>query len=184
VSLGYVMLVDEEVHNYVRRVQVQIHREYGAVSGMECTPHLTLKQGFAARTIEPFERYFDRLVAETDPFEITLRGIGSFDDGVIYLDVVQNGTLDSLRRRVVSDLSNGFGVSPNALEDDQYHFHATLAQGLPRASFERARQALQGEQVEFRFICDTLGLLCDLGTGWMTYKRSRVAAPGLHPLRP
>jgi 2'-5' RNA ligase len=158
----------------VRRLQLQLWRELRANTGMAVSPHLTLKQGFAAQTLEPFERYFDGLVAEIEPFEITVRGLGFFDDGIVFLDVEQNGRLDALRRRVVRDLSTEFGVRPNALEDDRYRFHVTLAEGLPRDSFERARQALQGVDDEFRFACASLGLLCNTGAGWMTYKRSTI----------
>lgn len=174
-SLAYVIPVGEEAHNQMRRLQLQMLREYGANPGIEVSPHITLKQGFPARALEPFEAYFDRLAAEVEPFEITLKDYGFFDDGVIFLDVVPTQRLDALRRRVVRDLSTEFGVQPNALEDDRYHFHATLQQGLPRASVDRARRVLQGASVELRFSCDTLALLCNTGTGWMTYKRTTLA---------
>jgi 2'-5' RNA ligase len=182
-GLGFVILVSEDVHNAMRRLQLRIVQEYGANSGIEGPPHLTLKQGFAAPAIEPFEQYLDRVAAEIAPFEITLRGIDAFDDGVIFLDVAPNPALEALRRRVVHDLATEFGVIPNALEGDRFRFHATLAQGLPRGAFERARQALRGVDVEYRFVCDTLGLLCDPGSGWITYKLATVATQGRRPSR-
>lgn len=184
-DLAYVILVGEELHNYMRHLQVEMLREYGAWRGIEVSPHITLKQAFAVRDLEPFERYFDRLVAEIEPFEIAVRGVGVFDDGVIFMDVAHNGLLDSLRRRVVQNLSTEFGVRPNELEDDRYHFHATLAQGLPPSSLARARRALEGMQGEFRFVCDTVGLLTHTGRGWITYKRSAIttAKPGSLPPR-
>jgi 2'-5' RNA ligase len=172
--LGYAILVGEELHNYIRRLQLEILGKYGRYADVEVSPHITLKQAFPMREIQPFEQHFDTLVAETEPFEITVRDIGFFDDGVVFLDVVQTPSLDSLRKRIVQDLSSGFGVKPYALEDDRYHFHATLARGLPRDSFERARQSLTGRRVEFRFVCDTLALLCRAGGVWITYKRSAL----------
>jgi len=181
--LAYVILVSEEVHNYMRRLQVGILQKYGADREIQISPHITLKQGFAARDLDPLERYFDKLAAEIEPFEITVRNIGFFDDGVIFMDVAQNRPLDSLRRRVLQDLSSEFGVRPGELEDDRYHFHATLAHGLSPDSFERARQELQGVQVEFRFVCDTLALLYNTGGAWITYKRSAVGAAKPRPAR-
>jgi len=172
--------VSEDLHNYMRRLQVGMLLEYGSSFGIEVSPHITLKQAFEVREVEPFERYFDRLVAEIEPFEITVRGVGVFDDGVIFMDVAKNGVLDSLRRRIVRDLATEFGVRPNDLEDDRYHFHATLAKGLPPAYLERARRALEGTLVEFRFPCDTLGLLSHTGTAWITYKRSVLASAKPH----
>ena len=68
----------------------------------------------------------------------------------------------------------------NAIEDDRYHFHATVAFGLPQSAFERAREELQGLQVEFRFVCDTFGLLCHTGQQWITYKRSTFVPTKQH----
>lgn len=183
-DLAYAILVSEELHNHMRRLQVGMLREYGASSGIEVSPHITLKQAFEVPEIEPFERHFDRLVAEMDPFEITVRGVGAFDDGVIFMDVAKNRSLDALRQRVIRDLSTEFGVKPNDLEDDRYHFHATLAKGLPPASLERARRALEGKPIEFRFLCHTLALLCHTGTGWIIYKRSAVVRVKPHPAQP
>ncbi len=174
-SLAYVIPVGQEAHNQMRRLQLQMLREYGANPGIEVSPHITLKQGFAAHALEPFEGYFDRLAAEVEPFEITLRDFGFFDEGIIFLDVVQTQRLDALRRQVVEDLSTEFGVRPNELEGDRYHFHATLHEGLPRASVDRARHVLRDVRVELRFTCDALALLCNTGTGWMTYRRATLA---------
>lgn len=182
--LAYAILVSEEVHNYMRRLQVEILQKYGANREIQISPHITLKQGFAARDLDPLERYFDRLAAEIEPFEITVRNIGFFDDGVIFMDVAQNGPLDSLRRRVVQDLLSEFGVKPNELEDDRYHFHATLAHGLSLDSFEQVRRELEGVRVEFRFVCDTLALLYRTGGAWITYKRSAIGATKPRQARP
>ena len=178
------ILVSEGLHNYMRRLQVRMLREYGASFGIEVSPHITLKQSFEVSELEPFERYFDRLAAEIEPFEITVRGVGVFADGVIFMDVAKNGVLDSLRKRIIRDLSTEFGVRPNDLEDDRYHFHATLAKGLPPASLERARRALEAIQVEFRFMCDSLGLLSHTGRGWITYKRLAIATAKPYPTQP
>jgi 2'-5' RNA ligase len=173
--LGYVILVSEQVNNYMRKLQVKILKEYGLNPGLDETPHITLKQAFPVPALDPFERYFDKLVNETDPFEIVVRGFGFFDEGIIFMDVVQSRQLVELRKRIVQDLYTQFGVKAYPLEDDRYHFHATVAHGLPQSAFERARAELQNLQVEFRFVCDTFGILCHTGRQWITYKRSTFA---------
>jgi len=173
-SLGYVILVSDPVGNYVRRLQVEILKEHGTSPGLHVTPHITLKQAFPAPLLDPFERYFDKLVNETEPFEIVVRGFGFFDEGIIFLDVVQSSHLAALQERILRDLSIEFGVQPYSVEDDRYHFHATIAHGLPRASFERARKALDGVRIEFSFVLDTLGMLLHTRYGWITYKRAAL----------
>ena len=175
-SVAYVVPVGGEPHNRMRRLQLQLQRDYGANPGLVVGPHITLKQGFVAPALEPFEAYFDRLAAEVEPFQITLKNFGFFDQGIIFLDVVPTGRLEALRRRLVDDLSTGFGVRPHELEGERYHFHATLHEGLSPASLDRARRDLEGVPVELRFTCDALALLCNTGAGWMTYKHSTLAA--------
>ena len=63
------------------------------------------------------------------------------------------------------------------MEDGRYHFHATLAAGLPPDEFARAQAALEGTPVGFRFIFDTLGLFCGLGPEEsIVYRRAPVRA--------
>ena len=174
-EIAYVILVSDEVHNYMSRLQIDILNQYGVNPGLKASPHITLKLGFEASRLEPFERYFDKLANETEPFEICIKDIGFFDEGVIFMDVEHNPRLEKLRRRILDDLSEQHGVEPYPLEGDRYHFHATLAYGLSKHDFTAARQKLKDMKVEFRFVLNTLALFCHAGDGWITYKRAAVS---------
>lgn len=173
-EVAYVILLDDEAHNYMSKLEIELLKQYGPHEGLKATPHITLKLGFHVSDLEPFERYFDKLVAEIEPFEICIKNIGFFDDmGIIFMDVVPTQPLERLRRRILSDLSEQHGIKPHSLEGDQYHFHATLAY-LSNHDFVRARRELENIKVEFRFMFDTLGLICHTGDEWVTYKRARL----------
>jgi|CXWL01.1.fsa_nt_gi 2'-5' RNA ligase len=173
-ELAYVILVSDEVHNYMSKLEVDLMKQYGAHEGLKATPHITLKLGFHVTDIEPFERYFDELVNEIEPFEICVKNFGFFDEaGIVYLDIVHTPELDSLRRRIVNDLSMQHGIKPNVLEGDQYHFHATLAY-LSKHDFSQARREFEHVKIERRFMLNALGLICHTGDGWITYKRGRL----------
>ena len=173
-QLGYAIPVSEGLHNEMRRMQLRILREYGWDIGIEESPHITLKQAFSVHDLEPFERYFDRLVSEVEPFEIRVTDIGFFDEGIIFLDVTPSSQLRALRSRILHDLSKTFGVTPNPLEDERYRFHATVAHGLPSAALDRARRTFGTKHVDFRFPCDSLMLLLHTGRQWLTYKSSSL----------
>ncbi len=173
-ELAYVILVSDEVHNYMSKLEIDLMKQYGAHEGLKAAPHITLKLGFHVADIEPFERYFDELISKIEPFEICVKNFGFFDEaGIIYMDVVHTPELDSLRWRIVNDLSIQHGIKPNALEGDQYHFHATLAY-LSKNDFLRARREFEHVKIERRFVVNTLGLICHTGDGWITYKRGRL----------
>ncbi|MGH7184351.1 MAG: 2'-5' RNA ligase family protein [Nitrospiraceae bacterium] len=173
-EVAYVILLDDKAHNYMSKLEIELFKQYGPHEGLKATPHITLKLGFHVSDLEPFERYFDKLVTEIEPCEIYIKNIGFFDDmGIIFMDVVHTQQLERLRRRILSDLSEQHGIKPYPLEGDQYHFHATLAY-LSKHDFVRARRDLENTKVEFRFMLDTLGLICHTGGGWVTYKRTRL----------
>jgi 2'-5' RNA ligase len=161
----------------MRRLQVRLCKEHGSRLQIEGNPHITLKQAFPVAEVEPFERHFDALVGEVEPFEVRVSGVGFFEEGVVFLDVVPSSPLCALRERVLRDLSVKFGVTPFPVEAEGYRFHATIAHGLPRAHFDHVRRSMSmnGESLEFRFPCVALGLLLQVGRDWITYKSSALA---------
>lgn len=183
-EIAYVILVSDEVHNYMSKLQLDILRQYGENPGIKASPHITLKLGFHVSRIEPFERYFDKLVDEIEPFEICIKDIGFFDEGIIFMDVEHNPQLERLRRRILDDLTLQHGIRPYPLEGDAYRFHATLAYGMSKRDFAEARLKLQDLKVQFRFVLNTLGILCcteDDSYEWFTYKRSALSQSGAKP---
>ena len=175
VWIAYVVVPGDEVHNWIRRAQAGPLSAFAAGSLDDC-PHITLKQAFQAEALEPFERYVDRLAAETEPFELASDGVGRFEGhGVVYLGIRPEPRLEALRRRILADLSAQFGIAPYPLEDDRYRFHATLASGLSEPDAAAAHRALEGEGAAFRFRFETLGLMCRTPSGrWITYKRAAL----------
>lgn len=179
--LGYVIPVGEEIHNSLTRLQLALLKDHGSDLRLETSPHITLKQAFQTKDVGPFERYFDRLVDEVDPFDIRVRDVGFFEEGIIYADVEHSTELDALRARLLRDLSNEFGVQPYPIEDERYHFHATLAYDVPSRSLERARRALKGVRIDLQFSCEALDLICHTRRDWITYRHSTLARTRRHP---
>lgn len=175
-QLGMAIIVDDETHNLVRRLQLRVARELGVKNpALKQVPHVTLKQPFHARTLGPIEAYFDELRATLRSIPITFAGLGWFDeDRVVYLDVAPDPELETLRRRVLADLGERFKVKPRDVEDERYRFHLTLAYGLMPDDYARARDLLADEGITRRIACDTLGLFYYTGDEWVVYKRCRL----------
>jgi 2'-5' RNA ligase len=176
-QMAIVILVSDEVHNHMRRIQLGIVDRYGESSGFRSSPHLTLKQGFRGSDIDRFARYLDELVADIEPFDICVKGVSSFDNNILFLDVESNPRLEALRQRVLGDLSGKFGIAPTSFEGDQYHFHATLAYGLAKDAISAELKRLANANIECRFTLDTLALIISTGNGWTTYKLAPLARP-------
>lgn len=177
-QLGFAILANDELHNVMRRLQLEIAERWGPNPALKQTPHITLKQPFHATTLPPIEEYFDSLVRLTALITIRTGGIGTFeDDKVIFLGVQPHPGLEAIRYRVLRDLRERFGVKPRDIEDERYRFHATLAWGLPGEQFAEAWAALRGRRVEVEFGLETLGLFYYTGQDWIPYKRSKLQIP-------
>jgi 2'-5' RNA ligase len=181
VEIGYAIAVNHDVHNLVRRLQLQIFQACGPEARLEELPHITLKQGFLAQDLEPFERHFDALARSIGPFEIRVQGIGTFESGgVLCLGVEPSPQLAALRERTLRELSNDFGVQANAIEDHRYRFHVTVAHSLTPRDLRRAFGAVGNVPVDFRFRCDGVQMLCNFASRWMCYKQFPTRlGPGL-----
>jgi 2'-5' RNA ligase len=170
-EVAYVFLVSDQLNNYVRKAQVELEARHGRNLALSTVPHITLKLGVPAGSLEPFERHFDRLVAEVEPFEVCVQGFDFFEEGIIFLGLEPQPRLEELRRRILSELSEQLGIEPYDLEKgDRYRFHVTVAHGLTPVEFERARHSLDRETPRFRFTVDRMGLFCYTRDFWFTYR--------------
>lgn len=174
-ELAIVIMVNDEVHNQMRAIQLEIRDRFGDASGLAVPPHISLKQGFAASDVAAVVRYFDALVQDVEPFEIRLRGIASFDEWILFVDVVPDARLDTLRQRILRDLGERFAVRPGPFEGPEFHFHATLSYDLSKARLAEATRLFSGRRFEATFPMDTLGLVLRVGDGLTTLKQARVS---------
>jgi 2'-5' RNA ligase len=175
VQLGFAILLPDDAHNLLRRLQLRVAQECGGpTAALNQIPHITLKLPFDAKSVGPIETYFDELVASVRPFEIHFCGIDTFaEDGVIFLDVEPKDELETLRLRVLDELRAHFRVKPSEVEDERYRVHSSISFGLEPEKLRCAVDALAGEKVDVRFTFDTLGMFYNTGDMWIVYKRLR-----------
>ena len=173
-EVAFVLPLSDEAHNFITELEVEILRRYGVNEGLLAPPHITLKLGFKTTDLRPFADYVDEVARTTPPLEITLRGIGSFDEGIIFIDVERTAALDQLRRRILRDLAERFQIEPKPFEDDRFHFHVTVAYGLPQSAFEKELAHLAPLNPTFRFEAQTIAMLCHTGDHWITYRRAAL----------
>jgi 2'-5' RNA ligase len=179
VQLGFVILLPDEVHNAVRRWQLEIAEVCGRNPALKQHPHITLKQPFHARELAPIERYFDELALSAKPMPIEIDGVGSFEqDEVVFLDVHVPAELETLRVQVLEELRSRFSVKPRDIEDSRYRFHVTLAYSLQSGAFPRAWDTVKDAPAKFSFKTEAFGLFYYTGEEWILYKVARLARSG------
>jgi 2'-5' RNA ligase len=174
-TAAIVLPLGEESSNWIARVQFDLLRRRGCNAALEASPHVTLKLGFRVPELEPLAEWLERLAREVPPIELTLRDVGRFDEGILYLGVVPTPQLGGLRQRILRDLRTEFGIRPGEIEDDRFKFHATLTSGLPRDVLDAEHRALGTAAVEFHETSRFLALWAYTGTHWVTYRRAPLS---------
>lgn len=111
--------------------------------------HLTLKflGSHEADLIDPFGDAMDELVADLDPFEMTLRGLGAFphprSPRILWVGADQetSATLQTLHRNAERRLDD-FGV-----EEDEHSYKAHVTVGRVKSSNAPTLDALRPDEV-------------------------------------
>ncbi|MCW5852523.1 MAG: 2'-5' RNA ligase family protein [Anaerolineae bacterium] len=172
-QLAYVIPLNTAVSSFAIRLAEEAQAEFGANRALVIEPHITLKTPFEAAILTPFERVLDDLASELSPFEIHITAIHWFEPDVIFLDMIQDTRLDTLRRRLLVALAE-LGVHPEAVEGEGYHFHITVAWGLPTVAIWQLWKRWQGMPVALTTACAELALVANDGTGWRRVRRQTV----------
>jgi 2'-5' RNA ligase len=143
---GFVLLLDHTVHNFVRRLAFELHRDYQTgFRGALLPPHISLKQPFQIADIESIEAYFDGFAASIQPFDVTFEAVEvqpaagpAGDMGVVWVRVRESSTLRGLHARLNAELAEHFASTAADFDGPDYRFHATVVVGgQPPAVYRR-----------------------------------------------
>jgi 2'-5' RNA ligase len=170
-TVAVVLPLGGEAGRWMLDQQLGMLQRHGCNPGLDAPPHVTLKMGFKVDATAPVERWLADLAAQIAPFTLRLRGIGRFDEGILFLDVERDAALEALRRHVLAELQAGFGVVPQPIEDDRFHFHATLTYGLPGKALDAEQQRLLALAPAFDVPIDHLALWVHGGEHWVALDR-------------
>jgi 2'-5' RNA ligase len=165
-QIGYGILVEEEIFNYMREKEVELFKKFGLEAGLKQPPHITIKPPFEAEDLELHFKYIEKLAKEIDPFEISIKGFNHFGNKVIYLDVMHNEKLFALNKKITLDLHES---------KDEMIFHSTIAYSdINNKEFQEAYDMMIKKPTpEFKFKFNKIGLFYKLSSdsGWIILKK-------------
>ncbi|PIZ76436.1 hypothetical protein COY05_01100 [Candidatus Peregrinibacteria bacterium CG_4_10_14_0_2_um_filter_38_24] len=164
-QIGYGIVLEGEIFNFMRDMELKLFQQYGFEKGMEQPPHITIKPPFEVEEIDSYMDYLEEFCSKIDSFDVELEGFNSFSNKVIYLDVMKNDMLHKLNQIIMSDLK---------LESDEMIFHATLGYGdLSEEKFKDAFEYLKVNfKPKFKFRVSKIGIFLNLpnDAGWIIVK--------------
>ncbi len=168
-QIGYGILLDGKVFNFMRGAEIMLQDKFGFEKGLRQSPHVTVKPPFETEDLTPYLEYLETLCSETDTFKIKFKGFNSFGKKVIYLDVMPNEKLMSIYKKITKDLD---------LPEDDMIFHGTLAYGdVEEDKFDEAINLLKNNfDPEFEVTARQIGLFYQLSNdeGWVVIKKCNL----------
>lgn len=186
-TVAVVLPLAGEAARWMLDQQLAMLQRHGCNPGLDAPPHLTLKMGFRVDATAPVERWLAELADTVAPFTLRLQGIGRFDEGILFLEVERDAALEALRLRVLAELQARLGIVPQAIEDERFHFHATLTYDLPTASLDAEQQRLSALAPAFDTRVEQLALWVHGGEHWVALAQQPLrgsTADGTAPAGP
>lgn len=174
--IGFGIMLNEEIFNYSRSLELKLFNTFGAINGLRQEPHITIKAPFNVNSLSPYEEYFDELTKIVTPFKIQFDGISTFPPNVIYINVVKDKNIFDLHHKIINDLNLRFKITKNQFEGENRIFHTTISFTDNERGFDEQLKFLNNEKPNFEFIFDTLGMFLYLGEkeGWIVIRRNKI----------
>ncbi len=177
-KIGFAILLDDDSHNYARKLELELCKRFGLCWGLKQSPHITIKPPFSVRRLEPFIDYAEDLAKKIRPFYVEIEGFDCFEPRVIFLDVKENPKLRNLHIRIIRDLKNRFGIKPQQPEGKNFKFHSTLAAvDVTKENIKKSKAYLKTiTKLKFKFKAEKLGVFYYLGrdAGWIVIRKIKI----------
>jgi 2'-5' RNA ligase len=183
VRAAFALLVDPSIHNWMRKLAVEIDGKYKTgLDASKLPPHISLKQSFIAPDLGQVETYFDGLAKTIAPFEIALTHVGfrafpqnDGEYGVIWLEAHETCALRDLHDRICRELAERFENTHAPTDGVGYRFHATVALGEPAQVYQKIYAEYEHMQVDLSYTAKEIALFySDKDSGdpgsFITYK--------------
>lgn len=162
-----VLIANEEIENYGRRLMLDAHQAGNLGFEMARLPqHVSLKQPFSISNLREMEEFFDEFVKELKPVYVKLKHINvypsnifGYESGCMSIEVEKTDELVLIQKKLFKRLEENFGPCP-AEHDDNYVFHMTIAiGGANYQSYERAYTEMVKKDYNKECTFNKLGLL-------------------------
>jgi len=176
-QVAFVGLLDASTYNYVRDLQVKMYGLFDAKEALRLEPHFTLKYKFDTDDLTAARRYFDELADRTKPFEVTVNGIDTFENNIVFLDIAKNPIITNLHLKILADVDKRFSVAPSEFEGKELHFHITLAyKDIDDKTFKKIKEYFETQVIRLQFPVQQIGmyLLPNPEDQWFLYRTSTL----------
>lgn len=162
----------EPVHSEIEHIKKEVSERYNNKSALRSPPHITLHMPFEYKT-EKESLLFTALesFSFTETFTVQLQNYACFEPKVVFIDVVQNETLNRLRSALVQHIKVNLNIFNQAEALRGFHPHITIAfRDLKKSVFYEMMGEYKEKIYKADFEVNSFFLLKHTGKSWLPYK--------------
>lgn len=140
-SLYFIALLpDSTIYQEVMTFKEEVASSFGSKAALRSPPHITLHMPFKWKEgKEDVLRQMLRNFSFNYPYDVALNGFGAFPPKVIFVDVVQNETLNLFQKQLAQHIRTQLNIFNSDYKDRPFHPHMTIAfRDLKKARFKEA----------------------------------------------
>ncbi len=169
-SLYFLALVPPaEIQENITQFKNEIAEKYGSSHALKSPPHITLHMPFRwkdKRTQELYD-FVNSINHDLRPFEIQLKDFDFFEPRVVFVNVIENQTLENLQKEVTSRARKELKLDNANYRNRAFHPHVTIGfRDLKKPAFYEARKEFEERRFSEVFRVREIALLKHDGEKW------------------
>lgn len=158
----------EPIAGEIYKIKEHVRDQYQSKGSLNSPTHITLHMPFEWEKEEKLVSILKEI--EFEPFEIELSDFGCFEPRVIFVNVVENRSLNSLQKKVTSTVRQKLNILNSQYKDLPFHPHVTVAfRDLKKPMFETAWNEFKSRKYSATFKCGRISLLKHDGKFWREF---------------
>lgn len=169
-SLFFIAIIPPEpIKSDVTLLKEEVYAKYGSKSALKSPPHITLHMPFQWRK-DREEQLKEKLLQfhfADYPFEIELKDFGFFDPRVVFVNVVANEKLRTLKSSFDGFAKTKLGLFNADYKDKGFHPHMTIGfRDLKKSLFPEIKAQYATRTFDGSFEVSDICLLRHTGKHW------------------
>ena len=158
-----------DIQNEITELKRLVADRFESKHALNAPPHITLHMPFRwkDKKIEELHQTIHEINDEFKSFEIELNGFDFFEPRVVFVDVVENQSLNELQKSVVEKCRKKLKLDNADYREKPFHPHVTIGfRDLRKRMFYQAKEYFEGEKLSYKFQAVRIELLRHDGKKW------------------
>lgn len=167
------MVPPQEILEKATAIKLLIRDEFGIKYALKSPPHVTLKMPFSYNEAKEsfLEEKLSVFLRTQRPFEVKIKGVGTFGKRVIFLGIEKSSELVQLQSSLTTFCKKELHLVAE-LSDSNYHPHLTIAfKDLKVGQFDNVFNLVKSRGFQAEYFAEGIHVLKRLEQKWIVHKK-------------